>query len=103
MQEHTMHPDAFPLLAAVHARTDGATTTDADLRRAVTALVAAAAPARADRLAPRPGEHPALVARLAVWALRRVGPDAIAEATAALAGQQSAEGLDAADPFIGAA
>jgi|GEM_PF-6420508 len=79
-----MEPTAFALLARIHLRTDGADHTTPALREAVGLLTAAAAPARAERLLPREGEAPNLVARLAVWALRRVDASTIAAAAAVL-------------------
>lgn len=81
-----MDSTAFSLLARIHELTDGASTTTPELRHAVAVLTAAASPGRAARLAPRAGEPPVLVARLAVWALRRVGPDVVADAARVLAG-----------------
>ena len=67
---HRLGPDHFVLLDRIVQRlTDGAV--DEATRRAVTALTTAADPARADRLAVRPGEPAPLVERLTVWALRR--------------------------------
>lgn len=81
-----MHDAAFPLLHAIHRATDGASTTTPRLRGAVAVLTSAADPARADRLVPLPGESPVLVARLAVWALRRVDEPTIRAAHAVLLG-----------------
>lgn len=89
-----MDTNGFALLARIHALTDGTATTTPELRAAVATLTAAADPGRADRLAPRPGEPPVLVARLAVWALRRVEADAVEAATAALDGASQREAHD---------
>lgn len=85
-----MDTTAFPLLARIHALTDGASDTTPALREAVAVLTAAAVPDRAASLRPSATESPVLVARLAVWALRRVGPDAVAAATAVLDGSVAA-------------
>ena len=73
---HRLGPDHFVLLDRIVQRlADG--EVDETTRRAVTALTTAADPARADRLAVRPGEPAPLVERLAVWALRRADAEAM--------------------------
>lgn len=63
---------------------------DTMTRAAVDVLTAAAAPDRADRLALLPTEPPALVERLAAWALRRAPIDAVTHAERVLDGQVAA-------------
>ena len=53
-------------------------------RFVVDGLTTAADPGRADRLATRATEAPAMVERLAVWALQRVNDATVARATAIL-------------------
>lgn len=76
-----MDTTAFPLLARIHSMTDRGGVAAPELLAAVAVLVRAADPIHAERLVPRPGEAPALVARLAVWALRRTDATAIAAAS----------------------
>lgn len=96
-----MHPDAFVLLARLHLLTDGATTTTPELRAAVALLTGAAFPDRAERLRPRAGEPPVLLTRLAVVALRRVGPQTVAAATAVLDGRPLATATAGGPPVAG--
>lgn len=93
-----MDRSAFPFLAEIHRRTDGRSVAPKEVRDAVQVLTAAADPARADRLAPQAGEPASLVARLAVWALRQVGPEVIATADAVLRCASPSIGHAAADP-----
>lgn len=79
-----MDTTAFPLLSEIHRRLDGRDTAPAEVRDAVALLTAVADPERAARLRPGPGEPAVLVERLAVWALRQVGPQAVAAADAVL-------------------
>lgn len=87
----TLSPAGFRLIGRVHALTDGQSSTTPALREAVAVLTAAAEPDRAERLRPRSGEPPALVARLAVWAARRVDDATVARASAILDRSRDAE------------
>ncbi|MEE8600845.1 hypothetical protein [Euzebya tangerina] len=80
----TLSPAAFTLIGRIHALTDGQRVASPGLREAVAVLTAAAEPDRAERLHPRSGEPPALVARLAVWAARRVDDTTVLRASAIL-------------------
>ena len=71
-------------MSRIHLLTDGADHTTAALRSAVAHLTAAADPGRAERLRPRAGEAPALVARLAAWAVHQVDGATIEQALAIL-------------------
>lgn len=77
----TMDTQHFALLDEISRRMADHRQVDDLTRLVVTALTEAADPQRADRLAVQPGEAPALVERLAVWALRRAPDDAVARAT----------------------
>lgn len=94
-----MDRTAYPFLSEIHRRTDGRPVAPKEVRDAVRVLTAAADPARADRLAPRPSEPASLVARLAVWALHQVGPDVIAAADAVLRAPSPSIGRGAAEPI----
>lgn len=74
----------FQLLDRITRRLVGCRTADPTTRSAVAVLTASASPARADRLAPGPGEPSALVERLAAWALHRADDAAVARARAVL-------------------
>ncbi len=76
----TMDTPHFALLDRISRRMADRRQVDDLTRLAVTLLTGAADPQRADRLAVQPGEAPALVERLAVWALRRAPDDAVAQA-----------------------
>lgn len=70
---------------------------DAVTRAAVDVLTASASPDRADRLAVGPTEAPALVERLAAWALGRASIDAVARAERVLDGNVPAPALAAVE------
>ena len=72
-------PD-FRFLADVAARLATGPIHDDRTLEAVSWLARVADPRRADRLRPRPGEPGVLVERLTAHLLRRVSPDAVAEA-----------------------
>jgi hypothetical protein len=74
----------FALLAGIATRLAAAPSVDGSVLDAVAVLTADADPERAARLAPGPGEPPALVERLAVWALHRASDEAVATAGAVL-------------------
>lgn len=76
----------FRLLALLDHRCLGRRFAPPEVLEAVAVLTAAADPARAERLRPRPGEPPALIARLAVWALRQVDDRTARAALEALLG-----------------
>ncbi|MBW3665602.1 MAG: hypothetical protein KY469_21105 [Actinobacteria bacterium] len=81
---HPLDTPDFALLDRLVHRLGADGHVSDDVRRAVDLLTAAAAPERADRLAVRPGEPPAIVERLAVWALARTTDAAVATATGLL-------------------
>lgn len=86
MSARTLQDRHFALLDTLVRRMADTDGVDETARRAVTALTASADPARADRLAVRPGEPAVLVERLAAWALRRASDDAVARARRILDG-----------------
>lgn len=77
------------LLQRVVRRMEAQRQVTDEVRRIVDLLTSAADPDRADGLAVRTGEPPALVERLAVWALHHTTDQAVAHAT---------EILDAGEP-----
>lgn len=79
-ETHALDTPHFALLDRLVRRMEDDRHADPVTRAAVDVLTAAAAPDRAARLAVRPGEPVVLVQRLAVWALRRVPADVVAEA-----------------------
>lgn len=95
----TMDTEHFALLDRISQRMADRRQVDDVTRVAVTLLTAAADPQRADRLAVQPGEPPALVERLAVWALRRAPDDAVSRAAQILDGDR----VPPADPAEGRA
>lgn len=86
---HTLDTPHFALLDRLVRRMADDGHADPRTRAAVDVLTSAADPDRADRLAIRPGEAPALVERLAVWALRRAPVEAVADADAVLDGSRT--------------
>lgn len=89
---HPTHPpvmpdEAFPFLTDLSRRVEGHRFAPLEVIDAVAALTAAVAPDRADGLRPRACEPPALVQRLAVWALRQADSDAVRKAHAVLRGE----------------
>jgi hypothetical protein len=75
---------AFPFLSELSRVVRGHDHAPSGALAAVALLTASADPARAEALRPRPDEPPALVERLAVWALRQVDHDTIVLAHALL-------------------
>lgn len=81
---HTWRGGHCLLLDALAGRLAGQTVPDSASLAAVTILTMAAAPDRAERLRPGPGDSVALVERLAAWALRRVDAPTVEHALTAL-------------------
>ena len=86
---HALDTPHFALLDRLVRRMEDDRHADPVTREAVDLLTAAAAPDRAAQLAVHPGEPPVLVQRLAVWALRRVTEDVVAEAMRVLDGHRT--------------
>lgn len=85
-QSPVMPDEAFPFLTDLSRRIEGCRFAPLEVIDAVAVLTSAVAPDRADRLRPRPCEPPALVQRLAVWALRQADSDTVRQAHQVLRG-----------------
>lgn len=77
MTTTTLPDPAFPFMTQLSRQLKARSTASTEVLQAVGLLTATADPARAERLRPRAGEPPALIERLAVWALHRVDADTI--------------------------
>lgn len=82
----TLEASRLALLQRLVRRMDAHGQVTDEVRRVVDLLTSVAAPDRADRLAVGTGEAPALVERLAAWALHRTSDQAVAHATQILDG-----------------
>ncbi len=81
---HTLDTPHFALLDRLVRRMADRGHADTLTRFVVDVLTSTADPHRADRLATRATEAPAMVERLAVWALQRVDAATVARASALL-------------------
>ncbi|HUG86665.1 MAG TPA: hypothetical protein VMM13_19000 [Euzebya sp.] len=96
----TLPDPAFRFLSQLSSQLDGRSSAPDDVLRAVGLLTATADPGRAARLRPRAGEPPALIQRLAVWALHRVDSDTIVLAHRLLQPPAPVVALPAADQAV---